>query len=333
VTAPDPTQPESGPPRTAVAVAASTVVHLLLAGALVVSGITAVRAMRRDPAPLVVADWTPPLPAGVAPAAPELPIPGDAPVVAGGPATRGRTDATQAGTRAAERLATLLPAAGAGVRSPAPRIAGQLGFDGTVPAAWRAESFAGDRTRVAIVVDAGGRTVAALPAIRAVLAQRLGALAPDQEFTLVVARGGGPERAPGTPARATRENVTAALRWFADRAAPGGTPDLGAALARAWDGFDPDAVCIVARGVATVRRSAARSATAGLPAAADRLNPARPDGTRRAQFLCIELVEPATDGAMRTVGERHGGARGYMLIDRAALGLAAPAPPNAPARK
>jgi hypothetical protein len=36
---------------------------------------------------------------------------------------------------------------------------------------------------------------------------------------------------------------------------------------------------------------------------------------------------------MRTVGERHGGARGYMLIDRAALGLAAPAPPNAPARK
>ena len=59
MSAPHDDAPESGPPRTAVAVVASAVVHLLLAGALVVSGVTAVRAMRRDPAPLVVADWTP----------------------------------------------------------------------------------------------------------------------------------------------------------------------------------------------------------------------------------------------------------------------------------
>ena len=179
-------------------------------------------------------------------------------------------------------------------------------------------------------MDAGGRTLSTLPAMRAVLAQRLGALTPDQEFTLVVARGGEAERAPGLPARATRDNVAAALRWFAEHAAPGGTPDLGSALAHAWDGFDPDAACIVARGVAGVRRTAARSPTATLAATADRLNPPAADGTRRAAFLCIELVEPGADGALRAVGTRHGGARGYLLIERSALGLAGPSP--APAR-
>lgn len=320
---------EGAPPRTAVAVLASAVVHLVLAAALVVSGVTAVRAMQREQAPLVVADWTPPPPAGLAPAPPELPLPGGAPIEAGGPATRGRTTDADAGRRAAERLAATIPAAGASVRAPAPRVAGALGFDAALPTAWRAESFAGDRRRVAFVVDAGGRSISAMPAMRAVLAQRLGALAADQEFTLVVARGSGPEAAPGLPARATRETVAAALRWFAEHAAPSGTADMGAALARAWDGFEPDAACVVTRGTAAVRRTAARSPTATLLSTADRVNPQDADGRRRATFLCIELVEASPDGAMRTLAERHGGARSYMLIDRTALGLV---PANAPRR-
>jgi hypothetical protein len=94
------------------------------------------------------------------------------------------------------------------------RLGGPLGFGGALPERFRAASFALDRRRVAFVVDGGGRLLAALPAARAVLAQRLAALTPDQQFTVAVARGAGTELAPGTPAAATRENVAAALRWF-----------------------------------------------------------------------------------------------------------------------
>jgi hypothetical protein len=302
-----------------VAVVASVIVHAAIATALVAMGVTAARAMRREAPPVLVADWTPPPPPGVAPAAPELPVPGGAPVHAG-PAARARTDPGTAGRSAADRLARTVPppaafsASGLG-------LGGALGFGADLPPAFRAASFAVDRQRVAFVVDAGGRMLAALPAARAVLAQRLAALAPDQRFTVAVARGSGTEIAPGSPAPATRANVAAALRWFTEHAKPGGTPDLGAALERTWEAADPDAVCLIARGTPAPRRAAARSPTATLAAAADRLNPAE-GGRRRAAFLCVELVEPSADGALRAVGERHGGATGYLLLDRAALGLA-----------
>ena len=67
-------RPDGVTPRSpAVAFAASTVVHVAIALALLAMGITAARAIRRDPVPVLVADWTPPPPAGVAPAPPELP--------------------------------------------------------------------------------------------------------------------------------------------------------------------------------------------------------------------------------------------------------------------
>ena len=65
----------------------------------------------------------------------------------------------------------------------------------------------------------------------------------------------------------------------------------------------------------------ARTPGTALVATADRLNPARPDGGRAATFLCIELVEPSADNSLRTLGERHGGATGYLLLDRESLGL------------
>jgi hypothetical protein len=136
-----------------------------------------------------------------------------------------------------------------------------------------------------------------------------------------VARGSGIELAPGTPAAATRANVAAALRWFTEQAKPGGTADLGAALDRVWDAVEPDAVCVIARGTPAPRRAAARSPGTNLVAAADRLNPETAPGRRATAFLCIELVEPSADRALRTLGERHGGATGYLLLDRAALGL------------
>jgi hypothetical protein len=185
-----------------------------------------------------------------------------------------------------------------------------------------------DRSRVAFVVDAGGRLLGAMPAARAVLAQRLSALAPNQRFTLAVARGGAVELAPNTPAAATQANVLAALRWFPERAAPGGTADLGAALDRVWQAMEPDAVCIVARGTPATRRIAARAPTDGLLAVADRLNPARTDGSRAARLLCIELADASADGALRTLGERQGGPTGYLFIDRRSLGMVA-APPRA----
>jgi hypothetical protein len=80
-------------------------------------------------------------------------------------------------------------------------------------------------------------------------------------------------------------------------------------------------VCIVARGVPASRRPAARSPFAGLAAAADRLNPPGQGGTRTASFLCIELADASADGMLRSVGTAHGGTAGYLLLDRAALGL------------
>ena len=307
------------PRNPAVAIVASAMVHVAIAAALVTVGVTAARAMRREAPPVLVAEWTPPPPPGVVPAPPELPVPGGAPAHVG-PAGRARVDSASAARAAAERLARMAPEP-SGPSAPAPRIASGLGFEEVPAGAFRAASFATDRERVAFVVDAGGRLLGALPAARSVLAQRLAALDARQRFVLVVARGGGVEVAPGTPAAATRGNVAAALAWFTERAAPGGTADLGEALARAWRGFDPDAVCIVARGMPASRRPAARSPFAGLAAAADRLNPPGPGGARTASFLCIELADASADGALRAVGTAHGGPAGYLLLDRSALGL------------
>ena len=319
--APQTTEAAEGiaPRSPVVAVVASTVVHALIAAALIAMGVSAAKAMRREAPPVLVAEWTPPPPAGVAPAAPELPVPGGAPLHAG-PAARARTDGATAARSAADRLARLVPpqeslgAAGA-------RLGGPLGFGGALPESFRASSFGMDRKRVAFVVDAGGRLLSALPPARAVLAQRLAALSPDQRFTVAVVRGTGIEFAPGTPAAASRENVSAALRWFTEHASPGGTADLGTALQRTWASFDPDAVCVIARGTPAPRRSAARPSGAGMLAAADRLNAPAEGGRRPAAFLCIELIEPSADGALRALGERHGGPTGYLLLDRAALGL------------
>jgi len=324
------THDEAGiaPRSPVVAVLASTVFHVAIAAALVAMGVTAARAMRREAPPVLVAEWTPPPPPGVVPAPPELPVPGGSPLHVG-PAGRARVDAASAAKSAAERLARMAPEP-SGPSAPAPRIASGLGFEDVPAGSFRAASFATDRARVAFVVDAGGRLLGALPAARSVLAQRLAALDAQQRFVLVVARGGGIEVAPGTPAAATRGNVAAALAWFTERAAPGGTADLGAALERAWTGFDPDAVCLVARGVPASRRPAARSPFAGLAAAADRLNPPGASGARAASFLCIELAEASADGTLRAVGTAHGGPAGYLLLDRAALGLV-PARRPAPA--
>jgi len=117
--------------------------------------------------------------------------------------------------------------------------------------------------------------------------------------------------------------VAAALRWFTEHAAPGGTPDLGAALERTWKELEPDAVCIVAHGAPAPKRAAARTPNATLLATADRLNPPTAAGPRGASFLCIELVEPSADNVLRTLGERHGGSTGYLLLDRESLGLVA----------
>jgi hypothetical protein len=306
-----------------VAVAASTVVHVCLAAILVTVGVTAARAMRPEPAPVLVADWTPPPPPGVMPPPPELPVPGGAPNYVG-PAGRGKASPAAAAAEAAARLARLVPPPTAAGTGTSERLAGGLGFDAAIPKAFRAESFAMDRSRVAFVVDAGGRLLGAMPAARAVLAQRLSALAPNQRFTLAVARGGAVELAPNTPAAATQANVLAALRWFTERA----TADLGAALDRVWQAMEPDAVCIVARGTPATRRIAARAPTDGLLAVADRLNPARTDGSRAARLLCIELADASADGALRTLGERQGGPTGYLFIDRRSLGMVA-APPRA----
>ena len=62
--------PGVAPRHPAVAVAASVAVHALIAIALVAMGVTAARAMRREAPPVLVAEWTPPPPPGVAPAAP-----------------------------------------------------------------------------------------------------------------------------------------------------------------------------------------------------------------------------------------------------------------------
>ena len=317
------------PRNPVVAVAASTVVHACLAALLVTVGVTAARAMRKEPAPVLVADWTPPPPPGVMPPPPELPVPGGAPKYVG-PAGRAKGSPAAAASDAAARLARLVPGAPAMDAATTDRLAGGLGFDAAIPKAFRAESFAMDRGRVAFVVDAGGRLLGAMPAVRAVLAQRMSALAPNQRFTLAVARGGSVELAPGTPAAATQANVIAALRWFTERAAPGGTADLGAALERTWQAMEPDAVCIIARGLPVTRRTAARTPTTGLLAAAERLNPARPDGTRAARILCIELADASADGALRALGERQGGPTGYLFVDRPSLGMVVATPRTPP---
>lgn len=313
-----------------VAVVASTVVHVAIAAALLAMGVTAARSMRREAPPLLIAEWTPPPPPGVLPAAPQLPIPGGAPQYAG-PAERGRMDAESAAQRAAERLAQLAPEVQPTTPASA-RLGGPLGFGGTLPERFRAASFALDRKRIAFVIDGGGRLLATLPAARAVLAQRLASLTPDQQFTVAIARGKGTELAPGTPAAATRENVAAALNWFTEQSAPGGTADLGEALDRVWRALEPDAVCLIARGTTTPKRTAARTASATLLASADRLNPVLASNRRTATFLCIELVESSTDGALRTLGERHGGLTGYLLLDRDSLGLS-PTRPRAPLKQ
>lgn len=319
------TDPSAAPPRRPwAAVAASAAVHAVLALALVGAGVSAMRAARRQPVPVLVSEWVPPPPTGLAPAPPELPVPGGAAVVPG-PAARGRTDDAAAARVAAERLARAVPAASAGTRANA-RIAAPLGIGAQAPERFLASSFALDRRRVAFVVDAGGRLLATLPAARATLAQRLAALTPDQEFTVAVCRGGGAELAPGTPAAATRQNVAAALRWFTDAARPGGTADLGAGLRRVWQEFEPDAVCVIARGSARARRDAPASPAAQLAAEAGRLNPPDDAGRRHAAFLCIELADASPDGALRALGELHGGAKGYLLLDRDALGIAPPRP-------
>jgi len=307
-----------------VAVIASTAVHVVIAVVLVSMGITAARAMRREAPPVLVADWTPPPPPGVAPAAPELPVPGGAPAHAG-PASRLRTDAASAARAAAGRMDQLLPS----TRSPegaAPRLAASLGFGVADLGPVRADGFSTGRSRVAIVVDAGGRLLGALPLARTAVAQRLAALGPDQRFVLAVARGSGTEFAPGTPALATRANLAAALEWFSRNAAPGGTADLQDAVERAWTALEPDAVCLVSRGAPTSRRPAARPATAGLEATAERLNAAAPDGRRPARWLCIELAESSSDGALRRIGERHGGTDGYLLLAPATRASARPGP-------
>jgi hypothetical protein len=211
-----------------VAITASTLVHALIAFALVAMGVTAARAMRREAPPILVAEWTPPPPIGIAPSPPELPIPGGA-IVYQGPAARGVFDSASGARAAADRLERLAPPI-AVTANAAGRFGGQLGFGGALPERFRAASFAMDKQRVAFLIDGGGRLLSALPAARSVLAQRLAALMPTQQFTVAIARGNGVELAPGTPAAATRANTAAALRWFTERSAPGGTPDLGAAL-------------------------------------------------------------------------------------------------------
>jgi hypothetical protein len=312
-----------------VAITASTLVHALIAFALVAMGVTAARAMRREAPPILVAEWTPPPPIGIAPSPPELPIPGGA-IVYQGPAARGVFDSASGARAAADRLERLAPPT-AVTANAAGRFGGQLGFGGALPERFRAASFAMDKQRVAFLIDGGGRLLSALPAARAVLAQRLAALMPTQQFTVAIARGNGVELAPGTPAAATRANTAAALRWFTERSAPGGTPDLGAALERVWRALEPDAICVIARGAPTPLRTAARSANATLLSTADRLNPTTTDGSRFATFLCVELVETSADGALRALGERHGGSNGYLLLDRATLGLAPMRSRNQPA--
>ena len=123
-----------------VAITASTLVHALIAFALVAMGVTAARAMRREAPPILVAEWTPPPPTGIAPSPPELPIPGGA-IVYQGPAARGGHDSASGARAAADRLERLAPPI-AVTANAAGRFGGQLGFGGALPERFRAASFA-----------------------------------------------------------------------------------------------------------------------------------------------------------------------------------------------
>ncbi len=300
----------------------SLILHALIIGLVFIVGLEAVGEARRQPAPLMVANWTPPPPPPVVVGAPpQLPIPGGA-RAAVGPALRGRTNDAEAAAEAAQQLARLEPEQRAALEARPDRIARTLGF-GAVPAdALRSAGFAAERKRVAFILDASGPMVGVLQAAQHELARRLAQLTLDQQYVVIVIRGSGCETVPGTPSLANRASIDRTLRWVSERAEPGGIADLGAALECAWKELQPDGVCILSRGISGARaRGGAASKASSLAAAAERLNPLV-SNRRTATFLCIEMMDASPDGQLQQVGRTHGGLSGYQFLSRTDLGLA-----------
>lgn len=328
--------PDAPPGRGRVAVFTSVALHILFVGLVVIIGFDAARSEARPAAPLVVADWTPAPVAAVLGAPPELPLPGGA-LQATGPARRRATAPADAALAAATQLDRIAPVPQPASERPAPRLVGSLDFGSAPAGRVRISSFAMDRARVAFVLDAGGPMVPALQSALAELGRRMGQLEPTQTYSVVVVRGDGCEPVPGTPSLATRESLERTLRWLDEHAEPRGVTSLATGLECAWRGFDPDAVCLIARGqvlprtASMARKNAARNADEALLAAANRLNPVV-DGTRRARFLCLELLDAAPDSALAELGRTHGGPTGYQHLDRSTLGLQPRTAPGASPR-
>lgn len=313
-----PAAPEKGG---AAAFFTSIVLHAAIIGVALIVGFEAVSEARKPVAPLMVADWTPPPPPpSVTGAPPQLPLPGGVRAVSG-PVTRGRTSEAVAAADAALQLTRLEPEQRAALDARTTRGARSLGFGAAPADAPRAAGFAADRQRIAFVLDASGSMVSALQAAQQELARRLAQLTPDQKYTVVVVRGDGCETVPDTPALATRASLERTLRWIRERTEPRGNADLGAGLECAWKSFNPDGVCIIARGVSSKRRAPA-NARSTLISTAERLNPAA-NGRRTTTFLCIELMDAAANGVLQQLGRTHGGPQGYQLLTRQDLGLTA----------
>ena len=176
---------------------------------------------------------------------------------------------------------------------------------------------------IVYVVDASGSMISSLPIVKAMLRESLVQLSATQRFQVFFFQEGkylyAPHPSDGEDAsrqkrliRATREHLEAVSTWL-DEVRPRGTSSPIAALQEAA-ALRPDAIFILSRAIGEGVWGATRG---DVLSALEQLNPADPrTGRRPVTIKTIQFLEEDPSGMLRLIGQRHGGANGYMLITR-----------------
>lgn len=189
--------------------------------------------------------------------------------------------------------------------------------------------FAGVRAtnarRIVYVVDASGSMVTFLQIVLDELFRSLEQLDERQQFAIIFYN----RRITEVPPRGRLQKATSAARrraieWIntGDHVLPGPESNPVAALERAFD-LHPEVIFLLSDSI--TGSGAHEVEQASLLASLDALNPIRDARTGRRDVLirCVQFLgEPEDEvGTMRRIAQEHGGADGYTVYDRKAMGL------------
>ncbi len=330
----------------AMGVAASLLVHGVIAAAILGAAWGVARIRARDEAPVVlVADFFDPALAHSSAANSATAQPNDATAaVRGSTAVRSTAQQTSDATAAnllGDRLRALegSSAPNAAIDGLARRFGATSpngGADSTAntsiarSGATFAGLVAGNATKVAYVVDASGSMLGSFATLVDEVERSLARLEPTQQFTVICFRRDSAEALDGDsslrPASQAARRET--VEWLRKDLIPAGRSSPVEALAKA---LASGADCIFLLSTTITGPGRHELDRASLLALLEQLNPADPSsGRRRATIQCIQFLEVDPGGTLEAVAAMHFGEGGYRFISRSASGIDSLAAPPSP---